>query len=189
MTGKRAIHFGAGNIGRGFIGPLLVQAGYHVIFADIDGKIIEKINELGEYSVHFLGPKRQRPMTVSEISGVISTSEGLIKDIALKDVKLITTSVGLTALPRIAGAIAKGISQRRLQAGGALNVIACENGVDATNRLRDAVFENLSREDQQYAMQNIGFANCTVDRIVPPFDNNTPLDVGVEDVYGVFRSL
>ena len=49
---KQAIMFGAGNIGRGFIGLLLEQAGYHVRFADVNMQIIDAINQHGSYTVH-----------------------------------------------------------------------------------------------------------------------------------------
>ena len=48
---KKAVQFGAGNIGRGFIGALLSQSGYHVVFADVVDKIIDKINEDKTYTV------------------------------------------------------------------------------------------------------------------------------------------
>ena len=47
---KKAIQFGAGNIGRGFIGSLLYKAGYHVVFADVNTEIIDKINKDKEYT-------------------------------------------------------------------------------------------------------------------------------------------
>ena len=49
---KKAIQFGAGNIGRGFIGGLLSKAGYHVVFADVNQKIIDKINEDKKYTIY-----------------------------------------------------------------------------------------------------------------------------------------
>ena len=41
---KKAIQFGAGNIGRGFIGAVLEKAGYHVVFADVNEQIVDRIN-------------------------------------------------------------------------------------------------------------------------------------------------
>ena len=48
---KKAIQFGAGNIGRGFIGAVLSEAGYHVVFADVNELVVNKINEDGKYTV------------------------------------------------------------------------------------------------------------------------------------------
>ena len=56
---KKAIQFGAGNIGRGFIGLVLEQAGYHVVFADINQQIIDKLNRDKCYTVHVLNGKEQ----------------------------------------------------------------------------------------------------------------------------------
>ena len=57
---KKAIQFGAGNIGRGFIGGLLSKAGYHVVFADVNQKIIDKINEDKKYTIFVKRRRKQR---------------------------------------------------------------------------------------------------------------------------------
>ena len=59
---KKAVHFGAGSIGRGFIGDLLHDTGYEIVLVDVDKNIvkyetlmrIEDINEKGE--VVYLSP-------------------------------------------------------------------------------------------------------------------------------------
>jgi len=199
-TSRTAIHFGAGNIGRGFIGPLLVKADFHVVFADINEAIISEINNNNSYNVHFLEPRRQRPLHVENISGVLTGSEDLEKDIADVETKLITTSVGIGVLKHVAPAVARGLRRRRQEnegSGGRMNVIACENGKGATDRLKEEVWKVLEKEggkdDMQWIEENVGFANCSVDRIVPPFEpDENPLDVGVEGFYGIsppFRSI
>ncbi len=57
---KKAIQFGAGNIGRGFIGLVLEQAGYHVVFADINQQIIDRLNADKEYVVHVMDENSDR---------------------------------------------------------------------------------------------------------------------------------
>ena len=44
----KAVHFGAGNIGRGFIGSLLYQSGYETCFVDVNSEVVDLINEKGE---------------------------------------------------------------------------------------------------------------------------------------------
>ena len=50
----KVIHFGAGKIGRGFIGAVLNEAGHDVVFADVDKDIIDQINAAKEYTLHII---------------------------------------------------------------------------------------------------------------------------------------
>ena len=163
---KRAIQFGAGNIGRGFIGAVLSEAGYHVVFADVNMEVIDRINKDGAYTVHIMDVE-SRDVRISNISGVDSGGGEIVDEIVRAEI--ITTAVGLRILPFIAPAIAKGIAARRAAGvGEPLNVIACENGIRATSQLREEVYKHLSAEEAAWCDAHVGFADCSVDRIVPP---------------------
>ena len=66
---KLAVHFGAGNIGRGFIGALFSQSGYHVTFVDIADQVINQLNEEKHYQVK-LATDQQESMTIENVSGL-----------------------------------------------------------------------------------------------------------------------
>ncbi|KAM5538686.1 hypothetical protein V8D89_007715 [Ganoderma adspersum] len=186
ISNFKAIHFGAGNIGRGFIGPLLVESGYHVVFADVDKDIIHLLNARDSYDVLILDENQVHHNSVSNVSGLVSTSSDVVQEFADPAVDLVTTAVGPTILEKVAGTIAKGLQARREAGGGPLNVIACENVINQTTLLREYVFKTLSDEDKAWVDENVGFADCSVDRIVPPYESDghdSPLDVGVEDFY------
>lgn len=183
---RKAIHFGAGNIGRGFIGPLLVDSGYHVVFADVNKDVIAQLNDQDSYDVLVLDEEDEQHETISDVSGVVSTSDDVLRTFADPAVDLVTTAVGPAILEKIAPTIARGLHARREADAGPLNIIACENMVNQTSTLRKHVFAALADDDKSWVGENVGFANCSVDRIVPPFDpkdGGSALDVGVEGFY------
>ena len=178
---KKAIQFGAGNIGRGFIGAVLSEAGYHVVFADVNELVVNKINEDGKYTVAIMDTECTEQV-ITNISAVDSRSPELAKEIA--QAQIVTTAVGLGILPRIAGALAAGIAERHAQGNTeTLNVVACENGLRASSQLKDHVYSHLTDEQKAYADEYIGFPDCSVDRIVPPIKSENPIDVVVEKFY------
>lgn len=171
-----AVQFGAGNIGRGFVGALLRQSNYEVVFADVVDSIVETINNENKYTVHITDVVSE-DILIDNIRAVDSKTD--ISDV-VKDADLITTAVGVNILPKIAPAIAKGISTKcNEKINKPLNVIACENAVLVTDKLKIAVYDLLSDTDKEFANEYVGFANCSVDRIVPPVSDNG-LDVSVE---------
>ena len=178
---KRAIQFGAGNIGRGFIGALLSKSGYHVVFADVNTEIINKINSDKKYTIHVMDTICSEE-EISNISGVISTSDEIDKEIV--EAEIITTAVGPVVLPRIAPTIAKGIALRKEKGIKTyLNIIACENAIKASSQLEEEVKKYLNEEEIEYLKEFVGFPNCSVDRIVPPVKSENILDVVVENYY------
>ncbi len=175
---KTAIQFGAGNIGRGFIGMLLAQAGYRVVFADVSEVIIDRLAKDQGYTVHVMDTEVE-DVVIKNITGIMSNGEEIIDEIANADI--LTTAVGLRVLGFIAPTIAKGI-QKRIAADSKtpMNIIACENAIRATSQLKEHVFGILNEEEKAYCEQYVGFADCSVDRIVPPVRSENPVDVVVE---------
>lgn len=175
-----AIQFGAGNIGRGFIGALLARSGYQVIFADVNEKLISALRDQGRYTIHVMDLD-QRTEDVSGVTGILSNGPDIVPAIVSAD--LITTAVGPNVLKIIASTLAQGIEARAKANAGDLNIIACENMVGASSFLKEQVWTHLSDAGKAYAEQHVGFPNSSVDRIVPPFTGENPLDVGVESFY------
>lgn len=177
----KVIHFGAGNIGRGFIGKLLADAGCDVTFADVNAVVVDALRERGGYDVRVVG-ESSRVEKVRKVSAIHSTDPQLVELIAHCD--LVTTAVGPALLARIAPSIAAGIGQRlAIGQTRVLNVIACENMVRASTALKDFVFERVPLELHEAANAHVGFADSAVDRIVPPAsgDETDPLAVTVEE--------
>ena len=162
---KQAIMIGAGNIGRGFIGAILSRSGYHVTFADVNMTLIDAINAEGSYTVH-IQDRNPAAFTITDIDGISSAGPELAE--ALKTAELVTTAVGLRILPIVAKPIAAGLAARKNAGNTApLNIVACENAVRATSQLKRAVYDLLDEETKAFADENVGFADCAVDRIVP----------------------
>ncbi|GLT13628.1 mannitol-1-phosphate 5-dehydrogenase [Vibrio algivorus] len=177
---KNAVHFGAGNIGRGFIGKLLADADVQVTFADVNAPLVDQISHKQEYKVKVVGSKCQID-TVNHVTAVNSASDDVIERIIHTD--LVTTAVGPNVLDIIAKTIATGIT-KRFEAGNLkpLNIIACENMIRGTTHLKGEVYKYLSPDLHTQADTLIGFVDSAVDRIVPPAEaaNDDPLEVTVE---------
>ncbi|MBR1395969.1 MAG: mannitol-1-phosphate 5-dehydrogenase [Selenomonadaceae bacterium] len=176
---KKAVHFGAGNIGRGFIGLLLNKAGYQVTFVDVAAPLVDDINNLGKYNVQIFG--KEDKIEVDNVSAINSDKDldALLDAIVKADI--VTTAIGPNILKFIAPNIAKGLTKRLETNQTPLNIIACENMVGGSTVLKNFVYENLSDEVKGKVDKLIGFPDAAVDRIVPAQKNDEKLLVKVEE--------
>ncbi|MCK4029880.1 mannitol-1-phosphate 5-dehydrogenase [Streptococcus iners] len=177
---KQAVHFGAGNIGRGFIGEILFENGFEIAFVDVNETIIDALNQRHAYEIE-IAEEGQRHIAVSGVRGINNrlNPEEVVTAIATAD--LVTTAIGPNILPFIAGLVAEGIEARR-QAGNTqpFDVLACENMIGGSAFLYEEVKKHLSEEGLAYAAEFVGFPNAAVDRIVPAQSHEDPLFVVVE---------
>ncbi|GAA1484158.1 mannitol-1-phosphate 5-dehydrogenase [Brachybacterium fresconis] len=172
----KAVHVGAGNIGRGFIGLLLHEAGYELVFADVADALITQLQETDSYQVRTVG--RHPTTTVVDGFSAINSAQdpdGLSAQIAAADV--VTTAVGAHILRFVAPNIAAGIAARP-SGSPRLAVMACENAINATDLLEQEIRANYSGDDLD---DKALFSNTAVDRIVPVQAEDAGLDVTVED--------
>ncbi|MGE6369393.1 mannitol-1-phosphate 5-dehydrogenase [Planococcus kocurii] len=181
MTVKKAIHFGAGNIGRGFIGALFSESGYHVTFVDVADQVINKLNEEKGYQVK-LAQSQEETIAITNVSGINNrTHENDVIE-AIQQATYLTTAIGPNILPLIAPLIARGLAKRITATEDKLYVIACENQIGATDILKQHILDNLDEETKTQLEEKICFFNSAVDRIVP-IQNQDSLDVLVEPYY------
>lgn len=177
---KTAVHFGAGNIGRGFIGEILSANQFAIQFVDVNEAIINALNERHSYDIE-IAVDGKRHVTVEHVSGINNrlNPEQVVEAIAEAD--LITTAIGPNILPFIAELVAKGIQKRRENGSEqAIDVLACENMIGGSQFLLEEVQKYLTEEDMTYVDTYVGFPNAAVDRIVPAQSHEDPLFVVVE---------
>lgn len=174
----RAVHFGAGNIGRGFVGLLLQQAGYHVTFADVSEPLIKALQAADSYVVFEVGDA-PREFVVTGFDAVNSSSDPIELNELIAAADIVTTAVGAHILRFVAPAIAAGISSRPAGAP-KLAVMACENAINATDILENAIRASYAGDD---LADKAIFANTAVDRIVPGQAPDAGLNVTVENFF------
>ena len=176
----KALHFGGGNIGRGFIGKILAEAGYEVVFADINMTVIDRLNQDHGYTVHVVGEGVDQHETVKNVRGINSGDEAAVTA-EISDATLVTTAVGPPVLEILAPLLARSLAARYRAGGAPLNIIACENMVRGSSFLKEKVLA-AAGDDAALIDANTGFVDCAVDRIVPPVRGGDadPLAVTVE---------
>ncbi len=176
----KAVHFGAGNIGRGFVGLLLHQGGYELVFSDVAAPLVDAINSVDRYTVHEVG-EGGRDTVVTGFRAINSAEhpDEVIEEIA--GANIVTTAVGPTILKFVAPHIVAGLALRD-PSSPPLQIMACENAINATDLLRDEIMA-LAAEAWDALASRAVFANTAVDRIVPAQPEGAGVDVTVEPFF------
>jgi mannitol-1-phosphate 5-dehydrogenase len=103
----KAVHFGAGNIGRGFIGEILFNNGFSIDFVDINATIIDALKARIAYEIELASEAKER-IAVTNVNGLNNQTEPEAVVDAIAEADIVTTAIGPNILPFIAELIAKG---------------------------------------------------------------------------------
>lgn len=158
----KAVHFGAGNIGRGFIGQILHQNGFELCFVDTNAELIQQLNQDGGYSIEIIDDHATNDF-IDQVTALDSLTETEKVIAAIEETDILTTSVGANNLVRIAPTIAKGLS-KRFEQKRSINILANENVINASDILKRKVYALLSEEEKKIFDQYAYFVNTAIDR-------------------------
>ena len=184
---ETALQFGAGNIGRGFMGQFFWEAGLHTVQVDTNAALVELINTRRRYTLTLLDAytKQAEDIVIDQIEAASVAEKDRIVRLFAYAVAA-GTAVGLGNLPTVAPVIASGIAERKRCGGGKLDIFVCENAIEAAQVLKRETFRFLDPELQAWAEGAIGFVGASVARMVPPrtdrYGGRDPLSV-VADAY------
>lgn len=183
---KKAVMYGGGNIGRGFIGMLFSQSGYAVTFVDVVDAVVNTMNDKHQYPVRIISNEGHQDIAVTNVSAVNGNDSAAVAQ-TIADADVLATAVGVNVLKFIIPNLVAGIRARKEQGGGPLNIIICENLMDANKVIEGMLKAHLNEEEQAWFDEKIGLVEASIGRMVPvqtdAMKDGDPLRVCVES-YG-----
>lgn len=163
---RKAVMYGGGNIGRGFIGALLSRSGYHVTFVDVAEPIVTELNERKSYPIRILDGQNKEDLIIKNVSAVHGNNrEEVAAEIASCDI--MATAVGARVLKFIVPNIVSGLRKRWSEHGRPLNIIICENLNDANRVVERMIKEQLTVSEVERFDRTVGLVEASIGRMVP----------------------
>jgi mannitol-1-phosphate 5-dehydrogenase len=161
---RKIVIFGAGKIGRSFIGQLFGCGGYKVVFVDVDAILVDLLNRRGSYRV-VIKSETEEEITVPNVQAISALDRGKVVD-AVSKAGIMAVSVGKNALEKVIPVIAEGLLQRNvINPGVPLDIILAENMRSAADFTRDILKKNLP---SGFAIDSlVGLVETSIGKMVP----------------------
>lgn len=179
----KAVMYGGGNIGRGFIGVLFSESGYETTFIDVAVPVVDGLNNAHKYPVRIISSEGFEDVDVLNVSAVNGNDVDAVAT-AIAEADVMATAVGVNILKFIIPNLVAGIRKRIELGGKPLNVLICENLMDANKVLEKMLKDNLNEDECKWLDENLGLVEASIGRMVPvqtdEMKDGDPLRVCVE---------
>lgn len=178
---KTAVHFGLGKIGRGFLGELLHNSGYRVVFIDVADALVDMVNKTHSYTL-FSIDRNFEERVIDNVAAVSSIRQEEEAVQAIAEAVTISTSIMFTNLPKIAALLAKGLKARVGMGREKVIIMVCENAIMGTDHLQELIAgTGLITETELDAVA--AFPNVAVDRLALDGTHNGKAGIEVSDAF------
>ncbi len=161
---RKIVIFGAGKIGRSFIGQLFGSGGYKVVFVDVDPVIVDRLNSQGSYRAIIKG-KKNKEIIVQNVQAISAFNIQKVIE-AVSTAGILAVSVGKNALEKVIPVIASGLELRYSQNFNCpLDIIIAENMIAAGDFMKEQLIKNLPLD---YPIEKlIGLVETSIGKMVP----------------------
>jgi len=159
---KTAAIIGAGNIGRGFIGQIMSEAGFDVCFIDVAAPVVDALNERHEYPLEIVKTGGSDKKTVKNVRAVNGNDRELAAR-TIADAEICVTCVGAKAIKYIIPNFVAGVKLRYAEKKPPINLLICENLMDADKYILSLLEPELTPEE----LASVGLVETSVGRMVP----------------------
>jgi mannitol-1-phosphate 5-dehydrogenase len=163
---KKAVMYGGGNIGRGFIGPLLSQSGYEITFIDVAEQVVKALSEDHRYPIRYVSNQGYEDVIVENVTAINGNDCDLVSK-AIAECDIMATAIGARILKFIVGNIVAGLRKRWIKTDKPLNIIICENLMDANLILEKMIKEQLTEGECGIFDERVGLVEASIGRMVP----------------------
>lgn len=164
MGNKSILIFGAGKIGRSFIGQLFGLSGYEVIFSDVDLDIVQALNYRKSYPVVIKG-ETEETLIIPNVRAISGLDKAMVVQ-EVSNASILAVSVGRNALEKVIPLIAEGLKLRyQISPNRPLDIIIAENMRMASEFIHEKLSNCLPEE---YPIDKlVGLVETSIGKMVP----------------------
>ena len=160
----KIVIFGAGKIGRSFIGQLFGCSGYKVVFVEIDPAMVTMLNQHGNYRV-VIKDEKDEEIIVPNVQAISALDNDKVVD-AVSTAGILAVSIGKNALGKVLPVIAAGLIQRyNNHPGIPLDIIIAENMRSASDFVKGLLMKDLPFGFPVESL--IGLIETSIGKMVP----------------------
>jgi mannitol-1-phosphate 5-dehydrogenase len=187
MAGKKIVLFGAGKIGRSFIGQVFSRSGFEVVFVDINPQLIDLLNQHKQYNVVIKSNKGDEVICVTNVRGIhLENTEKVVAELA--DAALAALSVGQQGMPAALPLISKSLLLRKKKHGAwPLDIIIAENMRNADQYIQIELTRLLPVD---YPINDLlGLVETSIGKMVPIMSKKDMLEDPLQVFAEPYNSL